>query len=192
MSIATAPERATARARTRPRTTKRSRFVGLLVLLMLLGVMAAVLLPLWAGWRVIADGNVDDRRATDAIVVLGAAQYNGKPSPVFRSRLDHARVLYRQSVAPRIVTVGGKQPGDRFTEASAGLRYLNGKGVSAADITSVGRSPRIEGLESTATVATSDRVISGLGSRSAFTKAFTVENRCAGFFARPLSTALYT
>ena len=137
MSIATAPERATARARTRPRTTKRSRFVGLLVLLMLLGVMAAVLLPLWAGWRVIADGNVDDRRATDAIVVLGAAQYNGKPSPVFRSRLDHARVLYSQSVAPRVVTVGGKQPGDRFTEASAGLRYLNRKGVSAADISAV-------------------------------------------------------
>ncbi len=137
MSTATAPQRASVRARTRPRPTKRSRFVGLLVALMLLGVLAAVLLPLWAGWRVISDGNVDDRRATDAIVVLGAAQYNGKPSPVFSSRLDHAKVLYQQSVAPRIVTVGGKQPGDRFTEASAGLRYLNRKGIPAADISAV-------------------------------------------------------
>lgn len=108
-------------------------------MLMLLGLVAAVLIPIYAGWRVFADGNVDDRQATDAIVVLGAAQYNGKPSPVLRARLDHAKVLYRQSVAPRIVTVGGKLPGDRFTEASAGLNYLARQGVPAAAVAPVAR-----------------------------------------------------
>lgn len=137
MSIATAPQRTLARARTGSKVTKRSRFVGFLVVLMLAGVLAVTVAPLWAGWRVISDGNVDDRRATDAIVVLGAAQYNGKPSPVLSSRLDHARVLYRQSVAPRIITVGGKQPGDRFTEAGAGLAYLTRRGVPAANISAV-------------------------------------------------------
>lgn len=137
MSTATLPQRTYTRARTRPKVTKRSRFVGFLVVVMLAGVLAAILTPLWAGWRVISDGNVDDRQATDAIVVLGAAQYNGKPSPVLSSRLDHARTLYRQSVAPRIITVGGKQPGDHFTEAGAGLTYLTRKGVPAANISAV-------------------------------------------------------
>lgn len=86
--------------------SKRSRFVGFLVVMMLLGLAAAFLAPVYAGFRVVSDGNVDDRQATDAIVVLGAAQYNGKPSPVLKARLDHARVLYRRGVAPRIVTVG--------------------------------------------------------------------------------------
>lgn len=104
---------------------------------MLLSLLAAVLLPVYAGWRVMAAGGVDDRRPTDAIVVLGAAQYNGRPSPVLAARLDHAAVLYRQSVAPRIVTVGGKQPGDRYTEAGAGLHYLTQRGVPASDISAV-------------------------------------------------------
>lgn len=125
------------RSRARARTTHRSRFVGFLVVLMLLAVLGAVLLPVYAGWRVIADGGVDDRRATDAIIVLGAAQYNGQPSPVLESRLDHAKVLYEQQVAPRIVTVGGKQPGDRYTEAGAGSTYLTSNGVPAADVSAV-------------------------------------------------------
>ncbi len=137
MSAPTLPLRTATRTRARRRTTKRSRFVGFLVVLMLLGVVAAVLTPFYAGWRVISSGAVDDRRATDAIVVLGAAQYNGKPSPVLEARLDHAKVLYRQSVAPRIVTVGGKQPGDRFTEAGTGLMYLTRNGVPAADVSAV-------------------------------------------------------
>ena len=67
----------------------------------------------------------DDRAAVDAIVVLGAAQYNGRPSPVLQARLDHARLLYEAGVAPRIVTIGGNKIGDRTTEGAAGAAYLS-------------------------------------------------------------------
>lgn len=65
----------------------------------------------------------------DAIVVLGAAQYNGKPSPVLRGRLKHALELYKRDVAPLIVVTGGRQSGDRMTEASASANYLLARGV---------------------------------------------------------------
>jgi len=71
----------------------------------------------------------DSRPHSDAIVVLGASQYNGTPSPVFAARLDHAKELYDAHVAPRIVTVGGNQPGDVTTEAQSGQNYLVAHGV---------------------------------------------------------------
>ena len=86
-----------------------------------------------AGWsplgRVWWVARQDDRRASDAIVVLGAAQFDGRPSSVFTARLVHARDLYEDDVAPRIVTVGGNRAGDRFTEAAAGKRWLTEHGV---------------------------------------------------------------
>lgn len=72
----------------------------------------------------------DDARSAEAIVVLGAAQYNGVPSSILRARLDHAYDLYARGLAPMIVVTGGKQPGDVYTEASASADYLHGKGVS--------------------------------------------------------------
>ena len=69
-----------------------------------------------------------DRRA-DAIVVLGAAQYDGRPSPQLRARLDHALSLWRREAAQLVVVTGGKQAGDRFTEAEAGRSYLVDHGV---------------------------------------------------------------
>jgi uncharacterized SAM-binding protein YcdF (DUF218 family) len=80
----------------------------------------------------------DDRRASDVIVVLGAAQFDGRPSSVFTARLVHARDLYQEHVAPRIVTVGGNRAGDRFTEASAGRQWLSAHGVPASRIVAVG------------------------------------------------------
>jgi uncharacterized SAM-binding protein YcdF (DUF218 family) len=71
----------------------------------------------------------DSRPHSDAIVVLGASQYNGRPSQVFAARLDHAKALYDAHIASRIVTVGGNQPGDVTTEAQAGQDYLVSKGV---------------------------------------------------------------
>lgn len=65
----------------------------------------------------------------EAIVVLGAAQYNGEPSLVLQSRLDHAVDLYRDGLAPVVVVTGGGQPGDSDTEASAGRSYLIAKGI---------------------------------------------------------------
>jgi uncharacterized SAM-binding protein YcdF (DUF218 family) len=71
----------------------------------------------------------DDRNRSDAIIVLGAAQFNGRPSPVLESRLLHALDLYRHGVAPRILTVGGNRPGDHYTEAHAGKDWLSEHGV---------------------------------------------------------------
>jgi vancomycin permeability regulator SanA len=71
----------------------------------------------------------DGARAADAIVVLGAAQYDGRPSPVLRDRLDHALELYRAGFAEEILLTGGRQAGDRFTEATTGYNYLRNVGV---------------------------------------------------------------
>jgi uncharacterized SAM-binding protein YcdF (DUF218 family) len=73
----------------------------------------------------------DDTTRTDAIVVLGASQFDGRPSPVLQARLDHALTLFRAGVARQVVTVGGDRPGDRFTEAQAGATYLRDHGVDA-------------------------------------------------------------
>jgi uncharacterized SAM-binding protein YcdF (DUF218 family) len=71
----------------------------------------------------------DDARPSQAIVVLGAAQFDGRPSAVFQARLDHAADLYADGIAPTVVVTGGKQEGDRFTEAAAGADYLHSRGV---------------------------------------------------------------
>ncbi len=76
----------------------------------------------------------DERRKADAIVVLGAAQYSGKPSPVLRARLDHALTLYRAGLSPRIVVTGGVGRGDTESEATVGRRYLVGHGVPQAAV----------------------------------------------------------
>jgi uncharacterized SAM-binding protein YcdF (DUF218 family) len=83
-------------------------------------------------------GHQDERNQADAIVVLGAAQYDGRPSEVFAARLDHAADLYRAGVARHIVTIGGGQPGDRLTEGEAGRRFLVDAGIPASALVSVG------------------------------------------------------
>ncbi|MGH3436732.1 MAG: YdcF family protein [Sciscionella sp.] len=79
--------------------------------------------------RVWQFARTDDRSRADVILVLGAAEYNGTPSKILQFRLDHARNLYNEGVAAHVVTVGGKEPGDRYTEAGAGGTYLNKTGV---------------------------------------------------------------
>jgi uncharacterized SAM-binding protein YcdF (DUF218 family) len=71
----------------------------------------------------------DGARPSQAIIVLGAAQYNGRPSPVLAARLDHAIDLYRENIAPVIVVTGGRQPGDQYTEAGASADYLHEHGI---------------------------------------------------------------
>ncbi len=107
-----------------------------------LGIVVALwccslLAVLWVGAR--------DRAApADAIVVLGAAQYSGKPSPVLRARLDQALTLYRRGLAPRVILTGGTAPGDRTSEAAVGRSYLRRAGVpaSAMLMESEGRTTR--------------------------------------------------
>jgi uncharacterized SAM-binding protein YcdF (DUF218 family) len=96
-------------------------------------LIAAVVLPaLYFGvtfiqvWRT---SRHDGARPAQAVIVLGAAQYDGRPSAVLRARLDHAADLYRRKLAPVVVVTGGKADGDRFTESAASANYLHTKGV---------------------------------------------------------------
>ena len=99
-----------------------ARVVGAAVLALLLLVTSTALAIWW-------NARQDSRPSSDAIVVLGSAQYNGVPSSIFAARLEHAKKLYEAGVAPVIVTVGGKATGDQFTEAEAGREYLANEGV---------------------------------------------------------------
>jgi uncharacterized SAM-binding protein YcdF (DUF218 family) len=84
--------------------------------------------------QVLQASGEDSRDSADAIVVLGAAQYDGEPSPVLASRLDHAYELWEAGVADIVVTTGSNQPGDRFTEGYAGFEYLRFAGIPEANI----------------------------------------------------------
>ncbi|MGY2004972.1 YdcF family protein [Blastococcus sp. SYSU DS1024] len=101
------------------------------------GVLAAVLLVASTALAIWWTARQDARPESDAIVVLGSAQYNGVPSSIFAARLEHARALYEQGVAPVIVTVGGKATGDQFTEAETGRDYLARAGVPAEALLAV-------------------------------------------------------
>ena len=79
-------------------------------------------------------GGRDDAQKADVVVVLGAAQYDGRPSPVLRARLDHAIRLYHAGIAPRMITTGGVGPGDTVSEAMVGRRYAARHGVPADSI----------------------------------------------------------
>lgn len=106
-----------------------TRWIRRIALGLAAAYLAGTFLQVW-----FAAGHDDVPVRADAIVVLGAAQYNGRPSAVLRSRLDHALVLYRSDVAPLIIVTGGRQAGDRMTEASASARYLIAHGVPDARI----------------------------------------------------------
>ena len=99
----------------------------------LLGVVlvAVVVVTFVAVWRAAHTDDASTVDRADAIVVLGAAEYDGRPSPVFAGRLDHAHLLYEQHRAPIVIVLGGGQPGDVTTEAEAGRDYLVQRGLPA-------------------------------------------------------------
>jgi uncharacterized SAM-binding protein YcdF (DUF218 family) len=78
--------------------------------------------------------NVEEARPADVILVLGAAEYRGKPSPILEARLNHALFLYRQGLAPRIMTTGGKGGDPMFTEGEVGRAYLSRHGIPSEAI----------------------------------------------------------
>jgi len=120
------------------------------VLLLSLGFVAGCGIVVW---RAAHHDDASEIDRADAIVVLGAAQYDGDPSPVFAGRLDHAALLYEQGRAGRIVVLGAGQPGDRFTEAEAGRTYLMDKGVPEDAIIPVPEGhTTLESLEAAAPV----------------------------------------
>lgn len=88
----------------------------------------------YAAVRISAQGDRDEQRPADAIVVLGAAQFNGTPSDVFEARLRHAVDLWKAGIAPWFVVTGGKVPGDRTTEAATAKAWAIAHGVPASAI----------------------------------------------------------
>lgn len=107
-----------------PRRLLRLGFrTGVVVVAALMVYLTITFFQVWAA----STGDAHD--PADAIIVLGAAQYDGTPSPVLQRRLDHAIELYEDDIAGFIVVTGGKQPGDRFTEAAASYDYLRAAGV---------------------------------------------------------------
>jgi len=112
--------------------SRSPRPVGRTVARVLLALAAALVLYfLISLWQVWSTGRSDQRRTVDAIVVMGAAQYDGDPSPQLAARLDHVVELWGDDVSTTIVVTGGKQPGDRMTEAEASAAYLIERGVPA-------------------------------------------------------------
>jgi len=116
----------------------RFRYVFLLVFFLALAACA------WAEWSLYAairrQARSDEARPADAIVVFGAAEYNGAPSPVFKARLDHALELEDRDLAPIIITTGGSGGDAHFTEGGVARDYLIQQGVAEAKILSETRS----------------------------------------------------
>ena len=108
-----------------------ARVIGLLVSISLTYGCINVAQVWWVG-------RSDQARAVDAIVVLGVAQYDGRPSPQLQARLDHALALWQEGLSPLVITTGGNQPGDRFTEAETSANYLiKGSLISAVPTDSI-------------------------------------------------------
>jgi len=126
----------TAAVPARPETvaTKPRSIVRDVAWLVIAGCVALAALAGYASYRIWIQGQRDDQRPVDAIVVMGAAQYDGRPSPVFAARLDHAISLYHAGLAPTLVVTGGKADGDRTTEAASARVYAIARGVPASAI----------------------------------------------------------
>lgn len=116
-------------------------------------VVGATLIAGYMAVRIFAQGDRDEQRPADAIVVLGAAQFNGTPSDVFEARLQHAVDLYKAGIAPYLVVTGGKLPADRTTEAATARKWAIAHGVPASAILSENQGRNtLESLEAVAAI----------------------------------------
>src|SRR6202046_1677166 len=116
------------RMRRAPQKKRRNWLVRPTLVLVLILLGAAFAWCRWVYVQIESYADQDQAAPADAIGVLGAAEYDGRPSPVYRARLDHALELYHRGIAPLIITLGGPG-GDQFTEGSVGREYLMSKGV---------------------------------------------------------------
>ena len=141
------------------RSVQLRKFLAIALLSIILLFLSYLLLVFFQVWL---NSARDQARPADAIVVLGAAQWDGVPSPVLEARLEKALKLYEEGFSPIIVTTGSKQTGDRFTEAYAGLTYLLERSVPESSIlVVVDGNNTFESLSATANVLT-DR---GIGNK---------------------------
>ena len=107
---------------------RAASFAGLVLVTFVLGYLIALSV------RIGRQSTRDEARPADAIIVMGAAEYRGHPSPVFKLRLDHAVHLYQQHLAPYILTTGGPGGDPSFTEGGVGRSYLIDRGIPAESI----------------------------------------------------------
>lgn len=126
------------------------------------GLLMVMLVVGGTAFRIWQVARIDDRAEADVIIVLGAAQYNGEPSPIFKARLAHANELYEEGVAKFVVTTGGNQAGDVYTEAEAGARWLSGRGVPESATIPVG-----EGADTLSSMAAAAEEVQARGMRTA-------------------------
>jgi uncharacterized SAM-binding protein YcdF (DUF218 family) len=117
-----------------PRPLSAAGLQGAFLRVVLIGIVVLIAVAGYAAYRIWDQAGRDERRAVDAIVVMGAAQYDGRPSPLFAARLDHAIALFHEGVAPRLIVTGGKREGDRTTEAASARDYAIRHGVPAEAI----------------------------------------------------------
>lgn len=129
-----------------PRSLFARLFVAVLV----------IALAIWMSFvvAIVDSGRREEAQRADAIVVLGAAQYEGRPSPVLKARLDHAAALWRRGLAPRMIVTGGRGIGDTTSEAAVGMHYLVQHGVPADSI-----AMDIEGLTTSQSMLAVRRVL---------------------------------
>ena len=113
-------------------TASSKRNVRLFWSFLPLAIVAAIFTIL--AHAVVHDSRQQQLHAADAIVVFGAAQYDGRPSPVFKARLDHADELFRRGLAPIVITTGGPAADPKFSEGGVGRDYLVSRGVPDGDI----------------------------------------------------------
>jgi uncharacterized SAM-binding protein YcdF (DUF218 family) len=136
--------------------------------------------------QVVLASRQDQRAQVDAIIVLGAAQYDGEPSPALQGRLDRALELYDEGLAPQIVLTGSKQEGDRFTEAFSGYRYLTEQGVPEAVLTIVD-----DGASTYESLAAASRVLRAQGAERVLLVSDRYHNRRLQGIARELGMEPY-
>ncbi|MGA7402508.1 MAG: YdcF family protein [Candidatus Sulfotelmatobacter sp.] len=99
-----------------------------------LAVLALVAFLALTAFRVVQEGSQQELHRADAIVVFGAAEYSGHPSPVLRARLDHAFDLFQQGIAPVVITTGGAAADPSFSEGGVGRDYLEHRGIPERDL----------------------------------------------------------
>jgi uncharacterized SAM-binding protein YcdF (DUF218 family) len=119
------------------------RFILRVVTLLVIAIVVYLLVTLVQVWLV---SRRYEPRPAGAIIVMGAAQYNGVPSPDLAARLNEAELLWRQHYATDIMVTGSKQPGDVYTESEASARYLIAAGIPGRDIFEAGGSDSWENL----------------------------------------------
>jgi uncharacterized SAM-binding protein YcdF (DUF218 family) len=147
----------------RQRSSRWLFWTTLLTALVALAALSSIV------FSILNDAGRQELHSSDAIIVFGAAQYDGRPSPVFRARLDHGNALFRQGLAPVVITTGGSAADPKFSEGGVGHDYLMRKGVpESALIAETQASDTAESAERVAAIMRENHMTSCLAVSDAY------------------------